>query len=148
MKVGLSWRINLWITCKKTDPNRTFFMDFGAFFVWILRSVGTFGALSITSSSHTHAYFLIDVQKSHFSSNFEKVPKSMKNVRFGSGFLHVIHKLILQDPPTFIYYQLTLYAAVWNSRYDFKAEYQAVSFSGPWWNILGTCHYWLKFFLN
>ena len=64
------------------------------------------------SPSQLHAYFLIDVQKSHFSSNFEKVPKSMKNVRFGSGFLHVIHKLILQDPPTFIYYQLTLYAAV------------------------------------
>ena len=31
MKVGLSWRINLWITCKKPDPNRTFFMDFGTF---------------------------------------------------------------------------------------------------------------------
>ena len=109
---GSCWGINLRITSKKPDPNRTFFMDFGAFFVWILRSVGTFGALSITYSSHTHAYFLIDVQKSHFSSNFEKVPKSMKNVRFGSGFLHVIHKLTLQDNPTFIYYQLTLYAAV------------------------------------
>ena len=43
-----------------------------------------------------YAYFLIDVQKSHFSSNFEKVPKSMKNVRFWSGFLHVILKLIHQ----------------------------------------------------
>ena len=63
-------------------------------------------------TSTLHAYFLMDVQKSHCLSNVEKVPKSMKNVRFGSGFLHVIHKLTLQDNPTFIYYQLTLYAAV------------------------------------
>ena len=60
------------------------------------------GALSITFYSFItpHAYFLIDVQKSHFSSNFEKVPKSMKNVRFWSGFLHVILKLIPQQDPT------------------------------------------------
>ena len=72
------------------------------------------GALSITFYSFItpHAYFLIDVQKSHFSSNFEKVPKSMKNVRFWSSFLHVTHKLIPQDRPTFNFCQLTLCAAV------------------------------------
>ena len=59
-----------------------------------------------------HAYFLIDVQKSHFSSNFEEVPKSMKNDRFWSGFLHVTHKLIPQDRPTFVFCQLTLCAVV------------------------------------
>ena len=65
-----------------------------------------------SSHSQLHAYFLIDVQKSHFSSNFEEVPKSMKNVRFRSGFLHVTHKLIPQDRSTFVFYQLTLCAAV------------------------------------
>ena len=93
MKVGGSWRINLWITCKKPDPNRTFFMDFGAFFWWNLRH---FTWSYRGCWNHPHAYFLIDVQKSNFSSNFEKVPKSMKNVRFWSGFLHVILKLIHQ----------------------------------------------------
>ena len=47
--------------------------------------------------NHPQTYFLIDVLKSHFLSKFEKVPKSMKNVRFGSGFLYVIRKMLPQQ---------------------------------------------------
>ena len=87
---------------QKPDQNRTFFMDFGAFFWWNLTKFEDISFaldhLMYDCKGSPHAYFLIDVQKSNFS-NFEKVPKSIKNVRFGSGFLHVILKLIPQQDP-------------------------------------------------
>ena len=82
---------------QKTGPKSDIFHGFWSVFLM------KFDEICIHSSARCdgaftppHAYFLIDVQKSHFSSNFEKVPKSMKNVRFCSGFLHVILKLIHQ----------------------------------------------------
>ena len=58
---------------QKTDPNRSFFKDFGEFFWWNVTKFITTNDECMTP----HACFLIDIQKSHFSLNFEDVPKSL-----------------------------------------------------------------------
>ena len=49
-----------------------------------------------------------------FKFHQKNAPKSMKNVQFWSGFLHMILKLIPKDRPTFVFCLLTLCEAVSN----------------------------------
>ena len=66
---------------------------------WILTKV-------LGTRTKLRSYTLYDLMhishtrsKNSFLSKFEKVQKSMKNARFWSGFLHVIHKLIPKQDP-------------------------------------------------
>ena len=93
MKVGRSWGFNLWVTCKKLDQNRTFFMDFGTFSKFDEK-------WDFWTSMRKYAWgevlHLSSIKINFFKFHQKNAPKSMKNVRFWFGFLHMILKLIHQ----------------------------------------------------
>ena len=85
----------------KTGPNRTFFMDFGTFSKFDEKWVfWTSMRKNVSVRKFAHKYRISGV---NFVKYHQKnAPKSMKNVWFGSGFLHLILTLIHQQ-----YYVLT-----------------------------------------
>ena len=79
MKVGRSWRINLWITCKKPDPNRSIFIDFG--------TTSKFDEKWDFWTSMRKYAWVWQIVRSLLTPHWCKfdqknAPKSMKNIRF------------------------------------------------------------------
>ena len=108
-----SWGINFWVTCKKTGPKSFIFYGFLSVFLMKFDENCTTPLTHVGAhSTPPLAYFLIDVQKSHLRQILRTSQNPWKMSDFGPVFLHVTHKLILQDCPTFVICQLTLCAVV------------------------------------
>ena len=92
-KLEGSWRINLWITCKKPDPNRSIFIDFGTSskvdeksdFWTSVRKYAWGGTASVSAGSPPHTFSGVSSVKIHQKN----APKNMKNCQFLSNFLYV-----------------------------------------------------------
>ena len=86
---------------QKTRPKSDIFHGFWSVFLMKFETFepSLWNAFHLDTVAHSKNSRILSHRrsKSNFSSNFEEVPKSIKNVRFGSVFLHVIRKSIPQQ---------------------------------------------------